>query len=106
MFLFGAVIFIGCDSDDDPVASVEHNVVGGIELYIDDILVHKQFGGAFYNANGMVGSTAESSIDLNPNTEYEIEVIFLNLSPKCFSKAFQSSALVTSALKNSQELPI
>jgi|TARA_Y100000294_G_scaffold97626_1_gene90756 hypothetical protein len=79
LLLFIMVGFFTTSCDDDPVASVEHNVVGGIELYIDDILVHKQFGGAFYNANGMVGSTAESSIDLNPNGEYEIEVIILNL---------------------------
>ena len=81
LFLFVMVgFFITACDDSNPVTPIEHNIVGGIELYINDTLVHKQFGGVYSNADGVCGGgAAECSINLNPDEEYDVLVHFLDI---------------------------
>ena len=81
LFLFVMIGFFvtACDDDSNPVAPVEHNEVEGVELFINDERVYKEFQQAYYDADdNVIQSSADNPISLNVNEEYEVTVHFLN----------------------------
>ena len=81
LFLFGIIAFCvtACDDDDNPLAPVDHNEVEGLELFINDIRVYKEFQQEYYDANdNVIQLSADNPISLNVNEEYEVTVHFLN----------------------------
>ena len=79
VFIVVIMIIISCDVDSNPIAPIEHNKVVGLELFINDVRVYKEFQQAYYDANdNVIQLSADNPISLNLNEEYEVTVHFLN----------------------------
>ena len=73
------ILITACDDNDNFVAPIIHNEVDGLELFIENTLVYKEFQQAYYDANGnVVISSSDNPITLNTDEEYEVTVHFLN----------------------------